>query len=601
MLRAPALKWICASLVCLGGLLLASPLHAQSLAQGQESQLERAVENHDRVMAAQADVVAAQRRAREAVGDWFPVLTPTANYGFERQRKDEADDTTMPFKEFDLSLSQLLWDFGKTNALVETARLNLRKAEATLATVRQDLILEAVTAHVNLNRSNLVLDFAKQSEGNIRHQTGLEEALVQTGSGLSTDVLQAKTQLAGAEARRIQNEGGRVSAMNRYRSVFGSVPEDIVDMERLTVPTMSVPEGLDTAMETALVNNTSLKSARLDEDIAKQSIVEARGTEFFPKIEGVIERKWKDNVAGTVGYKRETLAKVEMSVPLNLGLTGLDTIKAAKSDLMSKVRTTADTRRNVEEEVRNGWSNLHITQRTATSLLNQASIAQAFLDLARQERALGQRTLIDVLSGETSLINAQSDAVSAEADVIIAAFTLIKAIGKLDYDVLRQAIRVDGGKTRKISIKPKNVEKPEALEKKEGNARPESVEKKAAAAPPAPRKETAEARKPPVQAAKAPSPQFIGVGYNASHILINDVQVHAGPSLDSGAVYNLKTCEKVRRLQFFGAWAKVASALMTSVGIQGWVKADALRPVSFGCVKHEIAEGVTKFGAGEPQ
>ncbi|CAK0779291.1 hypothetical protein WCLP8_90002 [uncultured Gammaproteobacteria bacterium] len=42
------------------------------------------------------------------------------------------------------------------------------------------------------------------------------------------------------------------------------------------------------------------------------------------------------------------------------------------------------------------------------------------------ELVLGLRSLIDVLSGETTLINAQSDAASAVADVAIAAFTLLK-------------------------------------------------------------------------------------------------------------------------------------------------------------------------------
>jgi len=64
-------------------------------------------------------------------------------------------------------------------------------------------------------------------------------------------------------------------------------------------------------------------------------------------------------------------------------------------------------------------------------LRNQANIAAEFLTLARKERKLGKRSLLDVLNGETNLVNAESDAASAERDVDIAAFTLLAVMGKL--------------------------------------------------------------------------------------------------------------------------------------------------------------------------
>ena len=65
-------------------------------------------------------------------------------------------------------------------------------------------------------------------------------------------------------------------------------------------------------------------------------------------------------------------------------------------------------------------------------LRNQANIAAEFLTLARKERKLGKRSLLDLLTGETNLVNAESDAASAERDVDIAAFTLLAVMGKLD-------------------------------------------------------------------------------------------------------------------------------------------------------------------------
>ena len=56
--------------------------------------------------------------------------------------------------------------------------------------------------------------------------------------------------------------------------------------------------------------------------------------------------------------------------------------------------------------------------------------------LAREERRLGTRSLIDVLSGETAEINALSDAEAANSQVAIAAYTLLFIIGELTVEAV---------------------------------------------------------------------------------------------------------------------------------------------------------------------
>lgn len=397
------------------------------------------IDNHDRVRAAEARLTAARNRAREALGDWYPTLGQTLNAGHERQQNDGGDDSSTGFNEYDISLTQLLWDFGSTNAAIDKARLQVEEARYSLIETRQSLILEAVTAYMNLVRARATRDFADESEANIRRQTGLEEALVSLGSGFSTDVLQAKTQLAGAQARRAQNEGALINALNRYKAVFGRMPDDISALGEVPYPSAYLPTSLTQSVDISLETNPALKNAILAADIAVEDVRIAKADNFFPRIEASGERKFKKNVGGTIGSEQETLAKVEMTLDFNLGFTAINTLKASKSDLSASTFTAADTRRNIEEQVRNAWQQLDTARRTASHLNNQANIAAAFLELARNERQLGRRSLIDVLSGETNLINSRSDALSAETDVIIAAYGLLAATGQLNYDIIKRS------------------------------------------------------------------------------------------------------------------------------------------------------------------
>ena len=69
-------------------------------------------------------------------------------------------------------------------------------------------------------------------------------------------------------------------------------------------------------------------------------------------------------------------------------------------------------------------------------LKNQANIASEFLVFARKERKLGRRSLLDVLGGETALINASSDSASANIDIAIATIALLDTMGALTESAL---------------------------------------------------------------------------------------------------------------------------------------------------------------------
>jgi adhesin transport system outer membrane protein len=292
---------------------------------------------------------------------------------------------------------------------------------------------------VNVRRSYEVLQFAKQSEENIKAQAELEDALVERGAGLSTDVLQAKVTLAGAQARRVQSEGAFVVSLNSYKTVFYEFPQSATVLELIALPDFLLPEGVDEAVQLAFEGNPNLRASMIDARIAAETIQTTQATEFYPTFEFIGEMKFKKEVGGAVGSSKETLGKVQFTYPFNLGFTAVNSLRAAEADSTAASRRVSDLKDQIEEQARNAWSNLQTAKESAALLRNQANISAEFLELARKERQLGKRSLIDVLAGETSLINSQSDAVSAENDVIIASITLLSVMGQLGVEVISVA------------------------------------------------------------------------------------------------------------------------------------------------------------------
>ena len=393
--------------------------------------------NHNLVKAAKSDIAAAQETALAAKGGWYPALSMTLTGGSEHQNKPTAtDNTNMVSREADFVVTQRLWDGGATSSAVRTAKLSQQQSEAVYTTTRSSLLLRAFTAYANVIRAAEGLDYARRSEANIKKQTELEDALVKRGAGFSTDVLQAKVQLAGAQARRVRAEGGLAVAVNAYRGVFLKEPGPTDTLVKPVLPVDLVPADVEEAVKQALTNNSFLVANNLTSEIAMEAVNATRASSYSPSVDGILDWKHKKDVSATAGYQQEVFAKVQVSFPFNLGFTAVNTLKATEQAHSAANYRYADAKTAIEEATRNAWEQLKTAKANAELLGNQANIAAEFLEFARKERTLGRRSLLDVLNGETALINSSSDAASAEIDIAIAVFTLLDAMGELDEQTL---------------------------------------------------------------------------------------------------------------------------------------------------------------------
>ncbi len=388
------------------------------------------LDTHERIKSAKAELFAAEQAVKAAFSDWYPELKLTAEYG-DQDRKDYIDPGI--FNEEKLELNQLLWDFGVTNAKIKKARLQYQEKQLKLQQAKQKLILDAVTAYIDLITSYQVYQYALQSEENIRKQTGLEEIKVSIGDGYSTDVLQSQSQLARAISRRIRSDGDYRKAQYAYQEIFKMIPLDIekivpipLDIEKL------LPNNIQTALELAAKNNIEVKLAHIKYQLAQNAISSSRAKEYYPELTLSLEGKLSENMLGTAGRKDEVSGKIKLKWNFNLGGKNFNKVKETIHKLKAKSEDYRNKQYKIKKLTQIAWQKLMTAKANAIALEQQRDLTAAFLELARKERKLGHRSLIDLLSGETSLINAQSDNVAARAEVLISAFTLLNELGDLD-------------------------------------------------------------------------------------------------------------------------------------------------------------------------
>ena len=383
-----------------------------------------------RIAAAAEDMAAAKQRSSAASGDWFPTLKVTSWAGREWIDNPTGSDTTLNTKQTDLTVTQLITDFGKTDSKVVRSQIASQQSEVSYQLITQTLINDAASAYANLYRAGIQLKYAIESEANLAKQLALEQARLKAGGGVAADVLQVQAQLSGAQARRIRAQAQVQIANSRFFNLFGSTIASIENLVRPAAPS-GLPASVDQAIKQAQETNLTIKNAVLSTQSARESVRGDRAESYFPKFELSYDQKHKDNVSGTVGLKKENLVKAQMSWSFNLGGAGINTVRAAEHTEAAASYRQTDTEKNAREQVAIAWQGLIAARQTAVAFAGQVAAVSKFLELARKERALGSRSLIDVLNGETGLLNAQSDAISAEIDELLSGYAVLQSLGQL--------------------------------------------------------------------------------------------------------------------------------------------------------------------------
>jgi outer membrane protein len=151
------------------------------------------------------------------------------------------------------------------------------------------------------------------------------------------------------------------------------------------------------------------------------------------------------NVQKNFGASPNSLAVIEslsatvaaqLTVPLYQGGAEYSTIRQAKETLGQR-RLDLDTGRDqVQAAVVQAWGLLESAKAQIIATQAQVTSAEVALNGVREEARVGQRTTLDVLNAQQTLVNARVALVTAQRDRVVASYTLLAAVGSLSPQVL---------------------------------------------------------------------------------------------------------------------------------------------------------------------
>ncbi len=187
-------------------------------AQDLKALLPELLQTHDLIKVYQERKTMAEHLLRQKRADYYPLLNLNTDGGYQAMEREYFRDTDMWRAYFNLRATQLITDFGLTTNTIGKSQVVLERSEHELETVKQQVLIEGVSAYIDVIRSRERLKYARDSENNIKKQTRMEDARVQKGAGLPSDVLQAKAYLARSQALRVHFQGTESNSRSHFQS-----------------------------------------------------------------------------------------------------------------------------------------------------------------------------------------------------------------------------------------------------------------------------------------------------------------------------------------------------------------------------------------------
>jgi outer membrane protein len=111
-------------------------------------------------------------------------------------------------------------------------------------------------------------------------------------------------------------------------------------------------------------------------------------------------------------------------------------VRQAKHTHVSRLQEVEQSRTEVTSTTISAWSTLQAVRARLLSDQIAVNASQTALNGVREEEKVGQRTLLDVLNAEQELLNAQVALVTDQRDLIVGAYAVLVAVGRMNAETL---------------------------------------------------------------------------------------------------------------------------------------------------------------------
>ena len=415
-------------------LVLAGPLQAETLADA----MVKAYQSSPQLNADRARQRGTDENVPQALAGYRPQVVASLSAGLQAVRNTLPDNTiqgaTLRPWTIGVTVSQVLFNGFRTANSVRVAEYQVLSGREALRNTGQGVLLDVVTAYMNVMANQALVEAQRTNVDVLREIQATTRKRLDAGDVTPTDTAQAEARLSRGLADLNAAEVAFAISKATYAQVIGEPPGQLVaatPVDRFSPLTMPA------SIETAGHEHPAVLGAGYDVDVAQTTIKVAEGS-LLPTVAlqaSASRSKDSDSTLSTFATDQASILG-QINVPIYDGGTAASQTRQAK-ELASQSRLVLEQVRNQSRTaVVSAWVSNEGTKVALTAAESEVKAADVALQGVRREAAGGQRTTIDVLNAQQDLTSARSRQIQAQHDRVIASYTLLSAVGRLDVRTL---------------------------------------------------------------------------------------------------------------------------------------------------------------------
>lgn len=391
--------------------------------------IELALGNNPQINSAFHDILASDTRIKQVWSNYFPQLSWQSGYTRIRQLQlSDALGRNLTFNYYTLgqiTLQQMLYDFGVTQNQATIKRLDYEAYKTTLSATINDVIFQTKDAYYNLLYAFEKRRVAKDTVDKFELFYNQAKAFYEIGMNPKVDVTIAEVNLSNAKLQLIQADNAVNLAVAKLNNVMGVPFIDKYNVqERLKYQPIDIT--FNQSVETAREARPELKLAEIKVESANQTLKLVKKS-YFPtlSIEGQYQKggkSWNSNYGYNFGGY--------LNFPTINGMLIKNEIKEARYLYDKEIANAKNTQNQIYLEIQNAFLMLEEKKNQMPVAILNVKQSKENYELSYGRYRVGEASPTELKDAQINYQQAQLSYYNALYQYNSAKASLEKAIGK---------------------------------------------------------------------------------------------------------------------------------------------------------------------------
>ncbi len=389
--------------------------------------LEIALAYHPTVVQAEQALIAATAQVYQARAAYWPQLSASAGESRSTANSQGQPGSTHADNSFSgsLELNVLVYDFGKTPAVVRQAYARQISASESLRSTRSDVAFAVRTAFFNLGKASELAQVARDAVRQYTVRLDQVKAFQEVGRRTRYDLTKADVDLGNAKLDLIKVLNSLSDARAALNRTLGLAEEPGYTQQPGT-QALITPATVPELMTQARRNHPGLRALQANECAANAAVDEAIAS-LYPELG--LQAKYGLS-GGQLPLIWNLSAALQSSLQLFTGRQQTWRIREMIANLRSVRARITDREQQIFQDLQNALTQLDSAQQRLplTDLLVRQ--AAETLDLVSERYRLGAASAVEVTDAQVALTSARAEQVKAKFDYQAAIAQLKHAAGE---------------------------------------------------------------------------------------------------------------------------------------------------------------------------